>query len=322
MVSKRIDFIDIAKGIGILIVICSHSNNHELMRFANAFFMPLFFILSGYTYIYNDKINLFQSITKKARRLLIPYLFSNIVLLSFLTLLGESSYINIIGIIYSRFFIFQQGKALLHWWCSPTWFLTALFMAYVIVFLTKGKKKIEIICIPIFILITFVLNHLPILLPWSLDTAFLFASYILTGVLIKRYHIVYNIGKYLLPIFISYIVIIYYNGHINYSIRVLGYNIVLTFIAGLLGSLLVIWFSKIIESTKLSMPLVALGKNSLLIFCFHIPIITTFNAIIEQSLFAGNKPLIYFIAICSVVLTAIIGYYFAKVLYHFFPFLK
>ena len=121
---------------------------------------------------------------------------------------------------------------------------------------------------------------------------------------------------------IDYLIIIYFNGHINYSIRVLGNNIILTFIAGLLGSLLVIWISKIIESTKLNKPLVALGKNSLLIFCFHIPIITTFNAMIEQSLFSDYKLFIYFIAICSVIFTAIIGYYFAQVLYLLFPFLK
>lgn len=49
MAEGRYDYIDIAKGIGIFLVVCSHSLCSDLMYFANGFFIPLFFVLSGYT---------------------------------------------------------------------------------------------------------------------------------------------------------------------------------------------------------------------------------------------------------------------------------
>ena len=321
MPSQRLDFIDIAKGIGILFVICSHSRCNELMWFAWAFFMPLFFILSGYTYHYKE-ISLLKMVKKKAQRLLVPYFFTNFVLVVILAILGKVSIQNIIGIFYSRYYIIPNDYSLFHWWCAPTWFLTALFIAYILVFLTKGKKNAEIICIPFFILITYGFCQLPILLPWSIDTAFIFASYILTGLLLRRYDFFQLSWKLAIPIGFLYLIIIHYDGNINYSIRILGNDPTMTFLAGIMGSIMVIWLSKVIDKTLIKKPLIALGRNSLLIFCFHIPIISTFNYTIEQLLFNTSDLLFYFGGICSVILTAIIGYYLALLLYKLFPFLK
>lgn len=321
MTSQRLDFIDIAKGIGILFVICSHSRCNELMWFAWAFFMPLFFILSGYTYQYKD-ISLLKMAMKKAQRLLIPYFFTNFILIGILAILGKASILNVFGIFYSRYYIIPNDYSLFHWWCAPTWFLTALFMAYLLLFITREWKKAEIICIPIFILITYGLCQLPILLPWSIDTAFIFASFILTGVLFRRYDFFQLSWKLSIPIGIFYLIIIHYDGNINYSIRILGKDPTMTFIAGIMGSMMVIWLSKVIDKTLIKKPLVALGRNSLLIFCFHIPIISTFNYTIEQLLFDANDLFFYLGGICSVILTAIIGYYLSLLLYKLFPFLK
>ena len=154
MTSNRLNYIDIAKGIGILFVICSHSRCNELMWFAWAFFMPVFFIISGYTYQYKD-IPLWQWIRKKVYRLLIPYFFTNFILICILGILGKASLLNIWGIFYSRFYCFPDGPILQHWWCAPTWFLTALFTAYILVFLTKSNTIVKYICIPIFLLFTY-----------------------------------------------------------------------------------------------------------------------------------------------------------------------
>ena len=122
--------------------------------------------------------------------------------------------------------------------------------------------------------------------------------------------------------FTPYIVIIQFNGNINYSIRNLGNDLTITFISGILGSILIVWLSRMIDHTKLKKPIIALGRNSLLIFCFHIPIISAFNYIIEQVFCNASNSVFYLGGICSVILTAIIGYYLAQVLYKAFPFLK
>lgn len=55
MEKKRIDYLDIAKGIGIILVLVGHiSKNDEINRFLYLFHMPLFFIISGM--LYKEKI--------------------------------------------------------------------------------------------------------------------------------------------------------------------------------------------------------------------------------------------------------------------------
>lgn len=46
---KRLEFIDIAKGIGIILVVLSHTVRADLMYYTAAFFVPIFFFCSGYT---------------------------------------------------------------------------------------------------------------------------------------------------------------------------------------------------------------------------------------------------------------------------------
>jgi len=320
MTSQRLDYVDIAKGISILFVICSHSRCNELMWYAWAFFMPVFFVLSGYTYHYNNSLTVM--LRKKVRRLLIPYFFTNIVLIVILFFLGKATLQNIFGIFYSRFYIIPNGKELFHWWCAPTWFLTALFTSYMLVFLIKGKENVEILCVPLFILITYGACQLPILLPWSMDTSFIFAGYILVGAFLRRCDFFKFGWKLMLPIGVLYFAIIQFAGNINYSIRILGNDPSITFMAGTLGSILIIWVAKKIDNTKLKKPIIAIGKNSLLIFCFHIPIISFFNYTIEKELFYVSKYLFYLSGICSVILTVIIGYAFSYFLRKVFPFLK
>lgn len=70
---KRIDWLDIAKGIAIICTIIGHSfGKGRIGIFIFSFHMPLFFILSGYT-IRKIPFNKFKKATiKDFRRLIIP----------------------------------------------------------------------------------------------------------------------------------------------------------------------------------------------------------------------------------------------------------
>lgn len=56
---KRIDYIDIVKGITIILMIIGHVSNIPtiLRTFIFSFHMPLFFIISGYTFKKKNKQN-------------------------------------------------------------------------------------------------------------------------------------------------------------------------------------------------------------------------------------------------------------------------
>ena len=192
MPAQRLDYIDAAKGIGILFVICSHSRSSDLMWFAWEFCIPVFFVLSGYTYRYKD-MPFPTFIAKKADRLLIPYVFTNILMLAILAVIGKATLDNVWGALYSRFSIYPFGDPLYHQifhrWCAPTWFLSALFTASIWVYFTRGDRRRELWAIPLFLLITYGFLQLPILLPWSLDTSFYFAAFILAGKYVREYDI-------------------------------------------------------------------------------------------------------------------------------------
>ena len=80
---KRLDYIDIAKGICILLVILGHELTWEdpLRYFIYCFHIPLFFILSGMTMKIKNETEqgLKKFFLKNVYKLLIPYLEISVV---------------------------------------------------------------------------------------------------------------------------------------------------------------------------------------------------------------------------------------------------
>lgn len=71
----RVNYIDILKGIGIIFMLCQHNGmvNKNYAKYYQAFYMPLFFWVSGYLYK-NYKANIQSFIKNKTRSLLVPYI--------------------------------------------------------------------------------------------------------------------------------------------------------------------------------------------------------------------------------------------------------
>lgn len=70
---NRLEWLDIAKGIGILLVVLSHCLNigEEAFQLIFTFHMPMFFALSGYVFNENEPFNIL--VKKKAKTLLLPF---------------------------------------------------------------------------------------------------------------------------------------------------------------------------------------------------------------------------------------------------------
>lgn len=66
---KRYKYLDVARGIGLMLVVISHSCG--LNSYLINFYIPLFFVLSGYTYKSGRSYG--ENVIKKAKRLLVPY---------------------------------------------------------------------------------------------------------------------------------------------------------------------------------------------------------------------------------------------------------
>ena len=142
MIRKRIEYIDSLKGVGIILVMMSHMINCSYLTPLYGGFIPLFFVASGLT---SSTIDITGNLLrKKAVRLLFPYFFYgiSIVLLYYIFSLDENVFQNIIGLLYARCRIIKDsiGKqpiGLLSREVAPLWFLPAMFMSYISLFLTK-----------------------------------------------------------------------------------------------------------------------------------------------------------------------------------------
>ena len=91
--NNRIDYLDIAKGIGIILVYighCSIDHNGALFRAIYSFHMPLFFMISGLLYGYKRNIGIHKTILGKIISLLMPYFMFSIIYGLFYLMIGNN----------------------------------------------------------------------------------------------------------------------------------------------------------------------------------------------------------------------------------------
>ena len=83
MNTKRLGYLDMAKGIGIILVVAGHSGlvAEKLLTWLASFHMPLFFMVSGMLFFHKreEEKSLLKTIQKKAKGILLPYLYFSII---------------------------------------------------------------------------------------------------------------------------------------------------------------------------------------------------------------------------------------------------
>lgn len=314
----RLPYVDIVKGFGIILVLLSHSVYPDLMYWANGFFMPLFYVSSGYT----DKTENVSAVLvwKKLKRLLIPYLFFNIALLAYYS---HWSLLDILGVLYSRIGLYlKRPEENIMFFSSgnqPMWFLTSLFtsfLMYYVLLMVKTERKRMALAV-VFLIASFLARYLPILLPWSLDVAMVGALYIYVGRMMRKYDVLNHIKPLyaLLLLFCTYMVVHYINGMENMSMRVYGRLLFFSVYCGVAGSCCLFWFSKAIQNTRVGGGISWIGQNSLVLFCVQIP----FIEITEKTMLANGINELWIVAIVQTIVTLIAGSIISILIKKFFP---
>lgn len=160
---ERSKWIDVYKGIGIILVVAGHIFDGLIRDLIFLFHMPLFFFISGY--LYKPK-NYFNYFTKKSLSLLIPY-FSFLIVFSVLYF-----FINGDVDIYA---IFYGGRKLQGIY-GIFWFVTCLFLTQQLYnYFYKNFSPKNIFIIMFFFLCFSYVNSLIIsdfYLPWNLNVVF------------------------------------------------------------------------------------------------------------------------------------------------------
>lgn len=275
---ERLDYIDIAKGLGIILVVLSHTEHSELVYYSSAFFVPIFFFCSGYTSSKKD-ISLCTCYWRLAMKLLKPYLFFSLLLLLYF---HDFSLRAFAGILYSRYCLypFDATKDICHFMIVgnyPMWFLTCMFVAYLLYELLLYYPRYQYWLVGIYLVVAAITPFLPILLPWSLDTAPLMAVIMFMGSLFKKYYpdIFRSRKPHTLIIlsFVLYLLLLPFCHDINISVRMYGSSMPTYLLAALTGCIILIWLSRLLQGTIIGKGVQQIGIHSLTIFCIEIPFI-------------------------------------------------
>lgn len=318
--THRIEWLDAIKGIGIILVMLSHvSSFSPIGIYLFSAFIPLFYISSG---IVSKKESLNNTLKSKSKRLLIPYFFYGILGSIFFTLIKngttyQGGTVNQwLGLLYSRFCLYPYGTENNLYFLpfestSPLWFLTSLFTGFILYYFLNKKYKYKYfnyIILVIYIITTLYLADLKVLLPWSMDLAFMTAIFLYIGNILKKYFL-YKKTKVLLNIssatifLLIYIYIIHTNGFINLSVKEYGNEqwngVFMTFISGTFFFLTIMLLFKSIPSHYYKY-LSIVGKYSLRLMCIQMPILLITKKAIKIMHFNN---LLETVAICIIFIT-------------------
>ena len=140
--SKRIEYIDIARGIGILLVVLGHNDFALVSPFAYkviySFHMPLFFFLSGY--FINPSVGFWEFIKKRFNSLLKPYLFTIFMIyfvsVSFEKMGFQTAIFRITKSLYGSGYYIDWVQL----WFLPHLFVVSLY-AYMFIFVMGRFKQ-------------------------------------------------------------------------------------------------------------------------------------------------------------------------------------
>lgn len=284
---KRIEWVDIAKGITILLVIIGHSVDGILRAAIFSFHMPLFFILSGLTTKYSKCRDEFVIKTEKSFKhlfLLAAYIYLLDMLINILKSFSKISEYSIYDIkcnLANKINVFIMGSGV-DFFINGTiispigipWFLFTLFFGrtlfdYLNMRLSKMKLYIYVVVCSI---LGVGLGSVQ-WLPFSIDIALAIQPFFLFGDWLKGGFVEKNTIKKLVISFIVWAFLFFTANWIYDTPLELACRTYCLFpqcyIFAAAGTMFVLCISKLLSKIKILKPLVFLGKKSIVMFSIH-----------------------------------------------------
>ncbi len=318
---KRKDYLDIAKGIAMLWIISVHADGAPYTGTVGyVLLIPLFFLTAGFLWKDRDE-PLLPQLKKRAKPLLKPYFLYNAGLFV-LYIMDWIPYMipqtketarqllkHIFGILYSEGVIwFSDTSGSLHYFTLynyPLWFLTAMVTASAaFLLLLKLRRKfrwpLKAMILPCLVL-TVLINHLPLRLPWNLSNCFLAAALMAAGWGINQRGILDRVWKRKWLEALVYglaaaavLAIGIFNDAMSTSMLLSAYGphgdwgVFIYFVGGVIGPCVLLRLCRFLEGTKISRVFMTLGQNTIPILALHRTIITYYNRIWEH--LVGARP--------------------------------
>lgn len=280
--TRRIEWIDICKGIGILTVILGHKA--IMFPYIYSFHMPLFFLISGYLFSHEKYENLNEFLIAKIKTLLVPYVIFSLISIIIMFIRSGAGGITESFSFAQCFREMLLSKRNVISYNGSLWFLTSLFTVEILFYILTKYIKHDIIISLIVVLLGYIgctILQAPAslhTLPWSLDASMYYIVFFTIGYFLKLEKLKipnkFRFSTFIVCLFISTSLIFNWDTINLIFANRLGlhgglYILFKEICISISGVYTVIYISKILgKSRKLSY----IGKNSLIIFALHIPI--------------------------------------------------
>lgn len=307
--TRRLEYIDFARGIGILLVVLGHYvATKSVLLFIFAFHMPLFMFLSGMV---------FKNL-KNVKNLLAASVVGSIIgSIVYIAMERSASSVlqSMLGII--------GGSAAPHYKLelnSAVWFFSALIIIQVLYFFSS-KYHLEFLLVIILPIIGMLLKPMKSSswIPWNADVALFLYPFFVAGcktkILAQKLKKQWNSGLVLMFGVLCLLCVVplsKLNGSVNIYRLAYGKNIFLYYLNGALGIagiLLISYFvaEKLHAVAKVSELIETIGKHTIVVVSYHQILIALCLAILStyftegSVLFAVVKTAMYFAMVCVLV---------------------
>lgn len=269
---QRVDYLDIAKGIGILLMVSAHVYDDNIFQtIVYSFHMPLFILISGFLLGKSKTadepfVTLFA---KKFKGLMVPYIITEICVLPLFYFKQGCQPADWKWILTDSLFLYYTRG-------SATWFLLSLFLSEILFWLLRkvfrNRNLLAVSCVFLYILSTcgYRGNHLIVIFLRSLHGMFFLAVGFYTASMGITFR--FSAWQFVLATVLCCFAAAY-NGQVamvdsHYA------NLALYTYTSLMGSYLVLegakWLAEHEKFGKLKNFLKYWGRNSLHVVCCHL----------------------------------------------------
>jgi len=330
----RLAYIDVARGIGITLVVLSHAEglNPFILKWVHSFFIPLFFFISGVVIsrksLESSFIEYFKSNFKS---IVIPYFFFGLITFIPWVLVFRyhetAPYVENEGIKQFIGLFYGIGRDWLRY-NVPLWFLPCLFTTKIIfywIFRLKKASLIAIFSVAAAICGHVLIKYLPFHLPWLIDVSMITVMFFSAGYLVRDKMPEFSGIKSLstgLAFLAANIMLMSLNGaRVDMNYGVSG-NILIFYPAAFFGIFFTLYISMFIhDGNIIEKAFSRLGRESLVIFALNA---VTFKLLTGAAIYILKLPSdfrdIYPVSIpVYVIITCIALFFVGKFLSKYLP---
>ncbi len=286
--TKRIEWIDIAKGICIFLVVFGHTGlTGNFAHWLSSFRLPLFFFVSGILFKSSKYPTLNSFFIKRISTLVIPYIVFSIIIFVWLKFLNN----DLVKVHVNELYFGWQGIAL---WFIPVLFVTEIFFYKINkYFKFRAYKILALITISVLGYICYLNNfHLPFKLEVVFTSVFYYGIGNISGAYIIRFFDRTKFIYLLSGLFVFFILGFYLSiniiGKLDLAFNLIG-DYCPSYTVAFLGIFFLLLFSFILSIVngnvmiKFRNLISFLGKNSYVILAFHQVVSLNLKMILDKT---------------------------------------